>query len=135
VEALGRSHIIIHAGDIGNPEVLDELRSLAPVHAVRGNVDRGDWAAALPHSTVVDASGKLFYVTHNLADLDVDPAAAGFSAVVTGHSHQPRIEERNGVLFINPGSAGPRRFHLPICIARVVLRNNTLRAEIVALDK
>jgi putative phosphoesterase len=120
--ALAGVDMIIHAGDVGKPEVLEGLSRIAPVHAVRGNVDRGDWARALPASQVVEADGPLIYVLHNLAELDLNPQAAGFAAVVSGHSHKPGHEMRNGVLYLNPGSAGPRRFRLPVTLARMVVR-------------
>ena len=110
VAALAGSDFIIHAGDIGRPEVLERLARIAPVTAIRGNVDRGDWAAGLPSTEVLDAGGTYLYVVHDIAELDLDPAAAGFRAVISGHSHQPAMREKDGVLDINPGSAGPRRF-------------------------
>jgi uncharacterized protein len=133
VEALQGVALIIHAGDVGNPSILDELRQIAPVFAVRGNVDTAPWAASLPDTTVVEVGDQLLYVLHNREDLDLNPAAAGFSAVIFGHSHQPLIEERQGVLYLNPGSAGPRRFHLPISIARLKIIGQKIDAEIVAL--
>src|SRR5882757_3332730 len=117
--ALGGSDFIIHAGDIGNPEVLAGLSALAPVTAIRGNVDRGDWASGLPQTDVLQCGETFIYVVHNLAELDLDPVAAGFQAVVSGHSHSPRIQEKDGVLFVNPGSAGPRRFSQPIAVGRL----------------
>jgi putative phosphoesterase len=110
LDALRGSDLIIHAGDIGTPEVLDELNAIAPVFAVRGNVDRGAWADNLPVSEVVQAGDKSLYVLHNLDELDLDPLAADMHAVITGHSHRPMIREQAGVLYFNPGSAGPRRF-------------------------
>jgi hypothetical protein len=117
LDVLRRSDLIIHAGDVGKPEILDILNQIAPVTAVRGNIDHGEWAEALPETQVVTADSAIIYVLHDLAQLDCDPAAAGFHIVVTGHSHKPGTFERNGVLFINPGSAGPRRFKLPISVA------------------
>src|SRR5215471_9451576 len=134
LDALRGSDLIIHAGDVGQPDVLEPLRALAPLHVVRGNVDRGAWAARLPATAHVDAGGHVFHVLHNIAELDLDPAAAGFSAVVYGHSHQPSIETRDGVLYLNPGSAGPRRFRLPVTLARVAVAGTELTAEIVELD-
>ena len=119
ISALRGSDLIIHAGDVGNPEVIEELRGVAPTFIVRGNIDKGSWAAALPMTELVDIGGLLFYVLHEISQLDFDPAAAGFAAVVYGHSHVPSIETRQGVLFLNPGSAGPRRFKLPVAVARV----------------
>jgi putative phosphoesterase len=133
VEALRGSDLVIHAGDVGEREVLVSLRALAPTFVVRGNVDRGAWAEALPATEVVEAMGLSFYVLHDLALLDLDPAASGFAAVVYGHSHQPSIESRNGVTFINPGSAGPRRFKLPVTVARVRITADGMRPEIVEL--
>jgi uncharacterized protein len=133
IDALEGSHLIIHAGDVGDPAILDRLRGIAPVFAVRGNIDKGDWAARLPMTELVEAGGPLFYVLHDIAELDVDPAVAGFAAVVFGHSHQPLIETRDGVLFLNPGSAGPRRFKLPIAVARVRISEQRLAPEIVEL--
>jgi putative phosphoesterase len=119
LEALRGSDLIIHAGDVGNPEILDQLRAIAPVVAVRGNVDHGDWAMQLPMTAVAEAGPALIYVLHNIHDLDIDPAAAGFQMVVSGHSHKPGRTDRNGVIYLNPGSAGPRRFKLPITLARL----------------
>jgi uncharacterized protein len=131
--ALRGSDLIIHAGDVGQPELLEPLRALAPLHVVRGNVDHGAWAARLPITARVDAGGHVFHVLHNIAELDLDPPAAGFAAVVYGHSHQPSIETRDGVLWLNPGSAGPRRFSLPITVARVRVAGGELHPEIVTL--
>lgn len=124
---------IIHAGDVGEPGILDRLRRIAPVVAVRGNVDHGPWANALPETEVVDVGGALIYVLHDLEMLDLDPAAAGFGVVISGHSHRPLIETRGGVLFLNPGSAGPRRFDLPITLARLTLDGGAPVARLVAL--
>ena len=134
IAALHGSDFIIHAGDIGKPEVLDELREVAPVFAVRGNIDKGKWAETLPASEVVQTGDKYLYVLHNLDELDLDPVAAGFHAVITGHSHRPKIEDRDGVLYLNPGSAGPRRFSLPIAVARIELAGDKLRGEIIELQ-
>ena len=122
--------IIIHAGDIGSPDVIDQLELVAPVRAIRGNIDKGAWASAYPHDDVIEIGGKYIYVLHNLAELDLDPAAAGFHVVVSGHSHQPKIENKDGILFVNPGSAGPRRFTLPIAIAKLEIEDNEARARI-----
>jgi putative phosphoesterase len=124
---------IVHAGDIGGPELLASLGELAPVTAVRGNNDHGPWAERLPMTEVVDAAGVLLYVLHDLATLDVEPAEAGFRVVIAGHSHQPRQEERNGVLYFNPGSAGPRRFRLPIALGKLTIAAGNVEAEIVQL--
>jgi putative phosphoesterase len=131
--ALQGSELIIHAGDIGNPAVLDRLRAIAPVHAVRGNNDRDAWASALPLTEVVEFGGIYAYLLHDIADLDIDPSAAGMAAVITGHSHKPVAEIRDGVLFLNPGSAGPRRFKLPITVARLHLTGDRLKPEFVQL--
>jgi len=131
--ALRGSDLIVHAGDIGGPDVLDALRAIAPVYAVRGNNDRDAWGRTLPHTEVVEVGGHLLYLVHDIADLDVDPAAAGFAAVIYGHSHKPVAERRDGVLFLNPGSAGPRRFRLPIAVARLRVTRDTLEPEIVEL--
>ncbi len=125
---------IIHAGDVGSPEVLEALVGIAPVFAVRGNNDRGAWAEALPETSVVEVGPCLAYVVHDRAELDLDPAAAGFAAVITGHSHRPDASREDGVLFLNPGSAGPRRFTLPIALARLEVRDGRLSHEIVELD-
>jgi putative phosphoesterase len=132
--ALRGADRIIHAGDIGAPDVLDALAALAPVTAVRGNNDRGPWAEAIPHTQVVDAGdGALIYVIHDVAEIDVDPAAGGFAAVIAGHSHRPLNELRDGVLWFNPGSAGPRRFKLPIALGRLTIESGRARGEIVTL--
>lgn len=108
---------ILHAGDIGHADVLDGLRQLAPLTVVRGNNDRGPWVAGVPHTVLLELGGHAIYLLHNLADLDVDPAWAGLSIVITGHTHRPAIKRRDGILFLNPGSAGPRRFNLPVTLA------------------
>ena len=118
LEALRGSELILHAGDVGKPEILTALRELAPVIAVRGNVDTSEWAKTLPETAVAEAGKILIYVLHDVHALDLNPAAAGFHVVVSGHSHQPGKFERDGVLYINPGSAGPRRFRLPVTVAR-----------------
>ena len=117
--ALGGCELIVHAGDVGRAEILDALRAIAPVVAVRGNVDTAEWAEALPLSEVVEANGARLYILHNLNELDLNPRAAGFDIVITGHTHRPAQFEKDGVLFINPGSAGTRRFDLPIGLARL----------------
>jgi putative phosphoesterase len=127
------SDLIVHCGDVGAPQVLDALKSIAPVHAVRGNNDHGPWASKLPRDQVVEVGSQLLYVIHDIAELDLEPAAAGISAVLSGHSHRPRIERREGVLFLNPGSAGPRRFSLPIAVARLVVKNRSCDARIIEL--
>jgi putative phosphoesterase len=131
--ALQGSDLIIHAGDIGSPAVLERLRTIAPVHAVRGNNDREPWAHALPLADDIEIGPYHVYLLHDIADLDVDPAAAGFTAVITGHSHKPAAHVRDGVLYLNPGSAGPRRFKLPIAVARLRVSKSGLEHEIVEL--
>jgi uncharacterized protein len=128
----GCNHII-HAGDIGSEQVLQELLGVAPVTAVRGNNDRGPWAGALPETELARFGEVLAYVIHDLAQLDIEPQAAGVTVVVSGHSHQPRIQERNGVLYVNPGSAGPRRFKLPIAVAELTIAGNSVTSRIVEL--
>jgi putative phosphoesterase len=121
---------IIHAGDIGGPEVIASLRELAPTTAVRGNIDRGKWADDHPHTEWLTLGGRTLYVLHNLSELDLDPAAAGIDVVVSGHSHRPKIETVDGVLYLNPGSAGPRRFTLPIALATLELTGDGLQPRI-----
>jgi putative phosphoesterase len=133
LEALRGSERIVHAGDVGGPEVLDALAAIAPVTAVRGNNDRGAWAEALPLTTVVEAAGVSMYVLHDVGELDLEPAAAGFAVVVAGHSHKPLQQERSGVLYFNPGSAGPRRFRLPISVGRLVVEDGAVRAALITL--
>lgn len=133
LEALRGSELILHAGDVGKPEILSALRELAPVVAVRGNVDTSEWARALPESAVAEAGKVLLYILHDLHALDLDPSAAGFHVVVSGHSHQPEKLERDGVLYINPGSAGPRRFQLPVTVARLNLACAPFKVEFVEL--
>jgi len=134
LDALRGVERILHAGDVGSPEVLEALAALAPVTAVRGNNDRGPWADALPLSAVVEAPGALIYMLHDVGELDLDPRAAGFRLVVAGHSHKPGNDERDGVLWFNPGSAGPRRFRLPIAVGRLVVDERGVRGEIVTLE-
>jgi len=131
--ALEGVELIIHAGDIGERRIVRQLERLAPVYAVRGNTDRGDWARALPLTRVVEVGGVLLYVLHELFCLDVDPAAAGLAAVIFGHSHSPHLERKNGVLYLNPGSAGPQRFTLPVTLARLTLHGHSLHPELVEL--
>jgi len=133
VAALRGVDLIVHAGDVGAPEVLNGLRVLAPVVAIRGNNDKGAWAERLRATEVVEAAGALLYLLHDVGDLDLDPAAAGFQAVVSGHSHRPSVDRRDGVLFLNPGSIGPRRFTLPIALALLRVDGTDLEASIVEL--
>jgi putative phosphoesterase len=125
--------LIIHAGDVGAPEILTQLKLIAPVFAVRGNVDTQPWAQELPLTTVVETSGFHFYVLHNLHDLDLNPRAAGFDAVISGHTHQAQQRFDAGVLYLNPGSAGPRRFQLPVTLALLELAKQPWKVEIVRL--
>jgi putative phosphoesterase len=134
VEALRGSELILHAGDVGKPEILEELRKIAVVVAVRGNVDTEAWARALPETAVAEAGAALIYILHDVKALDLNPAAAGFRMVVSGHSHKPGKSERDGVLYINPGSAGPRRFQLPVTVARLNLGEKPWKVEFVELD-
>jgi putative phosphoesterase len=133
LKALAGVDLIIHAGDIGDPLILPRLERIAPVQAVRGNVDRGDWAADLPLTRVVEVGDVHLYVLHELYCLDLDPTAAGFAAVIFGHSHSPHLEDKNGVLFLNPGSAGPRRFTLPVTLARLRVQGASITAQLIEL--
>jgi hypothetical protein len=133
IEALRGSQQIIHAGDVGRPEILEKLYEIAPVTAVRGNIDKESWVRSLPENEVLELGGISIYVLHDLAQLDLKPETAGFSAVISGHTHAPRQETRDGVLYFNPGSAGPRRFNLPISIGKLVLQHGTVRGELVEL--
>ena len=134
LEALRGSELILHAGDVGKPAILEELRKIAPVIAVRGNVDKGPWAQALPETAVAEAGAFMIYVLHDVKALDLNPTAAGFQVVVSGHSHKPGKTERNRVLYINPGSAGPRRFQLPVTVARLKLGPTPYEVEFVDLE-
>jgi putative phosphoesterase len=134
-EALRGSELILHAGDVGDPAILQALRELAPVITVRGNIDTADWAKSLPETAVTQAGGVNIYMLHDVNALDLHASAAGFQIVVSGHSHKPGRSERNGVLYINPGSAGPRRFHLPVTIARLDLSASPWSVEFVDLEK
>jgi len=133
IAALRGSDFIIHAGDIDEPVILENLSALAPVTAVRGNVDRGPWAKKLPTSAVLEVGGVSIYVIHNLLELDLKPEAAGFSAVISGHTHVPKQENKNGVLYFNPGSAGPRRFQLPVGVGRLAVHDAKVSGEFVEL--
>jgi putative phosphoesterase len=132
-QALQGVQLIIHAGDVGAPEILTQLKLIAPVFAVRGNVDTQPWAQELPLTTVVETSGCHFFVLHNRHDLDLTPQAAGFEAVISGHTHQAEQRLDAGVLYLNPGSAGPRRFHLPVTLALLEITKKPWKAEIVPL--
>jgi putative phosphoesterase len=134
IEALRGSEHIIHAGDVGSPEILEKLSRIAPVIAVRGNIDKAAWSRRLPETQVLESGGVSIYVLHDLAQLDLKPKAAGFSVVVSGHSHVPKQETRDGVLYFNPGSAGPRRFKLPVSLGRLVVEAGSVRGELVQLS-
>jgi uncharacterized protein len=127
------SDFIVHAGDIGDAAVLEELRRLAPLTAVRGNNDNGPWAKSIAETEVLEVGEVSIYVLHDLAELDLDPVAAGFRVVVSGHSHHPSVEDRDGVLYVNPGSSGPRRFKLPIALAELQVAGSSVKARIVEL--
>ena len=133
VEALRGSDCILHAGDVGDPKILAALRRVAPVTAIRGNVDTARWARALPETEVVEAGDISIYLLHDLSKFDLKPEAAGFRVVIYGHSNHPKIEERNGVLYFNPGSAGPRRFSLPVSVGRLMIEQGKVRAELIEL--
>jgi putative phosphoesterase len=133
LEALSGVEMIIHAGDIGRAQVLEVLRAQAPVVAVRGNMDGGPWARGLREAEVVEIDRSLLYILHDAQEIDLDPAAAGFRAVISGHTHRPTLCRRNGVLFLNPGSAGPRRFRLPVSAAILHLEGASLEAELIEL--
>jgi len=130
LHALAGVEHIIHAGDIGGPDVIESLRNIAPVDAVRGNNDKGPWAAQFPERLALEFGGVGIHVLHDVNELDVDPAAAGFRVIIAGHSHKPHITDREGVLFVNPGSAGPRRFSLPVTLGYLTVENGSARAEI-----
>jgi uncharacterized protein len=135
LDALHGSDHIIHAGDIGDSAILAKLAEIAPVTAVRGNVDRGPWAKRIPETNTLEAGGTLIYVLHILQQLDLKPEAAGFAVVVYGHSHTPKQEVKNGVLYFNPGSAGPRRFRLPVSVGRLIVEKGKVRGEILELTR
>jgi hypothetical protein len=132
--ALAGSQLIVHAGDVGRPEVLDRLGELAPTYAVRGNIDTQAWARKLPATEAVAVGSLTLWVLHDRCELDLDPAAAQFAAVIFGHSHKPSIETQDPVLYLNPGSAGPRRFRLPVTVARLRIVGTSIHPEIVELD-
>ena len=132
-QALSGVERIIHAGDIGSRAILDELGSVAPVVAVRGNNDKGDWAHDIADTEVVEIDGVSIFTLHDVKELDLDPKAAGFAVVVAGHSHRPSIEEKDGVLFVNPGSAGPRRFSLPVSVGFLEIDHGVVRARLKTL--
>jgi hypothetical protein len=131
--ALRGSDHIIHAGDVGDPKILPRLAAIAPVTAVRGNIDKGAWAKKLPATEVLEFQSVSIYILHSLAELDLKPEAAGFAAVISGHSHVPKQEKKNGVLYFNPGSAGPKRFRLPVTIGRLKVTDGRASGEIVEI--
>ena len=130
VEALRGVHRIIHAGDIGGEEILAALRAIAPVDAVRGNNDRGPWAARIPVELTLEVGGVAVHVLHDLKELELDPVEAGVNVVIAGHSHKPDVREQDGVLYVNPGSAGPRRFRLPVAVAHLHIASGSATAQI-----
>jgi putative phosphoesterase len=134
VAALQDTDLVVHAGDIGSPDVIEALQQLGPVFAVRGNVDRGLWAEGLPATQTVEVQIVRLYVLHDLGALDLDPVAAGFQVVIAGHSHRASITTRQGVQYLNPGSAGPRRFRLPVTVARLSVEPGKVSAEIIVLE-
>jgi putative phosphoesterase len=134
VAFLRGSDFIVHAGDIGHAAVLEELASIAPVTAVRGNNDTGPWAETVREVEALQVEQVFIYVVHNIAELDLDPVAAGFHVVVSGHSHKPSVRARDGVLYVNPGSSGRRRFKLPVALAELIVNGNSVRARVVELD-
>lgn len=133
IASLGGVDRILHAGDVGDPQVVDRLREVAPVTAIRGNVDRGSWAEVWPETEVVEVEGVAIYMLHDLSQLDLKPEAAGFRIVISGHSHRPKAEEKNGVLYFNPGSAGPRRFQLPVSLGMIEIKDGNVKGEIISL--
>jgi uncharacterized protein len=135
INALTGVETIIHAGDIGTPAVLEALHSIAPVVAVRGNNDTDEWALTLPDTEVVEVGEVALYVLHDVHELDLDPSAAGFRVVISGHSHRPSLATRHGVLYLNPGSAGPRRFKLPISLARLHIQGSAVEAQLIELGQ
>ena len=133
IKQLAGADHIIHAGDIGAPEVIEGLRRIAPTTAIRGNIDVGEWAKDYPDSELVVLGGRSLYVLHNLKEIKLDPAASGFDVIISGHSHRPKIEPKNGVLYVNPGSAGPRRFKLPIAVAIIALSDGLIVPQILEI--
>ena len=133
MQGLSGSEHIIHAGDVGGQEILEKLATIAPVTAIRGNIDKDVWARGLPQTEIVEIAGISIYVLHDLAHFDLKPEASGFKVVISGHSHAPKHETRDGVLYFNPGSAGPRRFKLPVTVGRLMVENGNVRAEIIRI--
>ncbi len=134
VRELEGSDFIVHAGDIGNPEVLRALKAIAPLFSVRGNTDSGSWLKGIPPAESVQLCGSFFHILHDLGKLDLDPMAAGIHVIISGHSHIPAISRQNGILYLNPGSAGPRRFNLPITLGRITIQGKELSPEIISLE-
>jgi len=134
LRALGGVEHVLHAGDVGDASILDALRKIAPVTAIRGNIDRVGACAQLPATEMVELGGVSFYLLHDVKELDLDPGSAGIGVVVSGHSHKPSVEKKKGVVYLNPGSVGPRRFSLPITLAMVTVENGDVKAEIVELQ-
>ena len=132
--ALQGAEHIVHAGDVGDPAILEKLKQIAPVTAVRGNVDRGSWAMKLPETNVLECEGVSIYILHDLKQLDLKPETAGFAAVISGHTHVPKQQVRNGLLYFNPGSAGPRRFKLPVSVGKLRIFKGRIDAEIIPLE-
>ena len=135
LDALHGSDHIIHAGDIGGREIPYQLATIAPITAIRGNVDKDAWASSLPETEVVEVEGVLIYILHDLAKLDLKPEAAAFHVVISGHSHVAKQEIRNGVLYFNPGSAGPRRFNFPVTVGKLIVQNREVTAEVVEIAR
>lgn len=133
LDALRGAEMILHAGDVGNSEVLEVLSAIAPVVAVRGNNDKGEWAEGLPHWEVVEVGRVSIYMLHDLKEMDISPSRAEFQVVISGHSHKPSVEDRKGVLYVNPGSAGPRRFRLPVSVARLRVIGEAVEAQVIEL--
>jgi putative phosphoesterase len=133
LSALQGSDLIVHAGDIGAISVLEALSTIAPVTAIRGNIDKEQWALKYPQDAVLEIENRAIYVLHNVHELDLDPVAAGFDVVVSGHSHKPDVTEKDGVLYVNPGSAGPRRFRLPVAIAKMEVTEHGVSASVTEI--
>ena len=132
--ALRGSNYIIHAGDIGDPDILSKLAEIAPVIAIRGNVDHDTWTRKIPETNVLEVGGLSIYILHNLAMLDLKPEASGFSTVIYGHTHVPKQELKNKVLYFNPGAAGPKRFKLPVSVGKLIIENGNIQATTITLD-
>jgi putative phosphoesterase len=133
IKALQGVDLVVHAGDIGKPEVLNALEAIGPLVAIKGNNDIGAWASILPDTRLVQTGSMKLYVIHNVKELDCEPAAEGYAVVISGHSHKPSVMTRDGVLFVNPGSAGPRRFKLPVAVGKLFIQNQRVNAELIEL--